>query len=72
MAIRFIIKRERYDGECLNALKIFYETVDAECPELERVLRSGGQGGGPDGDAFDLPMLIGAELREGTQTQQEK
>lgn len=60
--LRFLIRRQRYDGECLNALKTFYETVDCDAPELERVLRSGGQGGGPDGDAFDRTELIGVEI----------
>lgn len=61
--IRFIVKVQRYDGECLNALKSDFYTVDADCPELESALRSGGQGGGPDGDAFEKHELIGAELR---------
>jgi hypothetical protein len=60
--LRFLIKRQRYDGECLNALKTSHETVDCDAPELESVLRSGGQGGGPDGDAFDRAELIGVEI----------
>jgi hypothetical protein len=61
--LRFIVKRQRYDGSCLNALFTFFETVDAECPELEQVLMSGGCGGGPDGDAFDVPELVNVEVR---------
>lgn len=60
--LRFIIRRQRYDGECLNALKTFYETVDCEAAALEKVLCSGGQGGGPDGTAFERAELIGAEV----------
>ncbi len=61
--IRFIIRYQRYDGECLNALKTDYATIDCEVPELEDVLRSGGQGGGPSGDAFARAELINAEVR---------
>ena len=32
--IRFIIRHQRYDGECLNALKTDYATIDCEVPEL--------------------------------------
>ena len=60
--LRFIIKRQRYDGSCLNALFTTFETVDCEAPELERILRSGGCGGGPDGDAFDRPELVNVEV----------
>lgn len=60
--IRFIVKRMIYDGECLNALKQEHYTVDADCPVLEKALRSGGKGGGPDGDAFDRSELIGVEI----------
>ena len=57
---RFIIKRQIYDGACLNALETYFETVDAEVPELAAVLL-GGKGGGPNGDAFNIPQVIGVE-----------
>lgn len=60
--LRFILKRQQYPGTCLNALWTEYLTVDAECPELEKALRSGGQGGGPDGDAFDRTELVNVEI----------
>jgi hypothetical protein len=60
--LRFIVKWQRYDGACLNALFTTFETIDCEVPELERALRSGGCGGGPDGDAFNRPELLNVEV----------
>lgn len=37
-------------------------TENAEVPALESVLRRGGQGGGPNGDAFQRFELIAVEL----------
>jgi hypothetical protein len=62
--LRFIIKRQRYDGTCLNALFTSFETVDCEVPKLEDALRQGGCGGGPNGDAFDRPELLNVEVLE--------
>jgi len=58
--LRFIIKRQIYDGACLNALETYWETVDANVPELENALH-GGKGGGPDGDAFNIPQVVGIQ-----------
>jgi hypothetical protein len=60
--IRFILKHEnRYGGYVSDDL----ETLDVDCPELEKVLTRGGYGGGPDGGDFDRTRLIGAEVRPG-------
>lgn len=60
--LRFILRRQRYDGECLNALKTDHETIDCDVPALEKALCSGGQGGGPSGDAFDRRELMAVEV----------
>lgn len=55
--IRFVIRRkmlDRHSGLASEGL----ETVDAECPELERVL----MGGGTDMNAYDYRELAGAEV----------
>ena len=55
--IRFVIRRKMLDrGSSLASEGL--ETVDAECPELERVL----MGGGTDMDAYDYRELAGAEV----------
>lgn len=60
--LRFILKRQLYDGACLNALEVRHYTVDCDVPALELALCSGGKGGGPDGDAFDISEVIGVEV----------
>lgn len=40
-------------------------TLDLDVPELEKELRSGGYGAGPNGDDFTHSKLIGIEVREG-------
>jgi len=56
--IRFILKRRRDNG--YEATTSEYETLDADVPALEAVLRRGGQGlGGP---GYDITDLVGVEL----------
>ena len=55
--IRFVIRRKMLDRGSSLASEGF-ETVDAECPELERVL----MGGGTDVEAYDYRELAGAEV----------
>lgn len=37
--------------------------VEAECPELEKVVHQGGYGGGPNGDDFLVTRILGAEVK---------
>jgi hypothetical protein len=64
--LRFILKRTRYDGIVQNDLFVDTYTVDAECPELEKALRSGGFGGGPNNDSFERHELIAVEALKGS------
>lgn len=55
--LRFVIRRKMLDrGSSLASEGL--ETVDAECPELERVLRGGGTGM----DSYDYREIVGAEV----------
>lgn len=55
--IRFVIRRKMLDrGSSLASEGL--ETVDAECPELERVLLGGGTGM----DSYDYREIVGAEV----------
>jgi len=55
--IRFVIRRKMLD-RCSSLASEGLETVDAECPELERVL----MGGGTSMDSYDYRELAGAEV----------
>jgi hypothetical protein len=55
--LRFVIRRKMLDrGSSLASEGL--ETVDAECPELERVLLGGGTGM----DSYDHREIVGAEV----------
>jgi hypothetical protein len=57
MSITLILRRVTRDcGHVHSAM----ETLEVDCPELERALNSGGRGGGPDGDDFEYTELVGA------------
>lgn len=64
--IRFIIKRRSYDSHVDMRTEAIY-TVDAEAPELEAALSSGGFGNA----GFEVHELMGVELM-GSPTAQEK
>jgi hypothetical protein len=57
MMIRFVIRRKMLDRNSGLASEGL-ETVDCECPELERVLI----GGGTAMDAYDYREIAGAEV----------
>lgn len=56
--IRFILKRRMDNSyDCVSA---HFETVDVDVPELEAMLRRGGQNiGGP---GYDITELVGVEV----------
>ncbi len=60
--LRFILSKETrnqgYVGKDLC-------TLDVDCPQLEKILRSGGYGAGPDGDDFEHTILVGVEVLHG-------
>jgi hypothetical protein len=61
--LRFVIRRKMLDrGSSLASEGL--ETVDAECPELERSL----QGGGTGIDSYDYRELAGVEVLPDTRT----
>ena len=56
--IRFILKRRMDNSyDCVTAK---FETVDVDVPELEALLRRGGQGVG--GPGYDITELFGVEV----------
>lgn len=55
--IRFIVSRKRRDSVS-GAEWSDIETIDAECPALEEILKRGGYG-----DGYDISQLIGVERR---------
>ena len=55
MSLRFIIKRRQL-SECMDRDDLY--TIDADVPELERALRSGGYGPG----GCDSHTLLGVEI----------
>jgi hypothetical protein len=55
--IRFILKREVYDALSGRRSDACF-TIDAEAPELEAALRSGGHGE----SGFDQSSLLGVEV----------
>jgi hypothetical protein len=60
--LRFIIRRKMLDrGSGLQSEGL--ETVDAECPELERVLMGGGIGQ----EQYDYRELAGVEVLPATE-----
>lgn len=58
--LRFVLKKKTYDG--IEHRGEYLKTLDADVPELERMLTSGGYGGGPNGDSFEETMLVGVEV----------
>lgn len=59
--IRFIVKRTSYDGNPAGDFVVHYQTIDANMPELESVLTSGGRN--PDHGTFDRSEVVGVEVR---------
>lgn len=57
--IRFIFQREIENG--YGALVVTFETVDIDVPELEAIMKRGGQGNG--GPGHDITRFMGVELR---------
>jgi hypothetical protein len=60
--IRFIITHTAYNGNPEGCYERRMQTIDAEVPELEAVLRSGGKDFG--NGTFERAGLIGCEVRE--------
>jgi hypothetical protein len=56
--IRFVLRRHTADRHS-GAKRSEIETLDVECPELEKVLTRGGY----DQDSYDFTLLEGAEVR---------
>jgi hypothetical protein len=65
--LRFILKRRIKDNVSTLEYENFY-TLDVDCPELERHLLRGGCGE----DMYDYTDLIGVEILETEQKQEEK
>lgn len=56
--IRFIIKRRQDNSyDCVSSN---FETIDAECPELEQALTRGGKMVGSPG--YDISELVGVRV----------
>lgn len=62
MTIRFIIKRRILDAQS-GAREFSHETIDGECPELERALT----GGTFNQRGYDTRELVGTEILPATQ-----
>lgn len=59
--IRFIISHTAYNGNPEGHYERRMQTLDADVPELEAVLRSGGRDFG--NGTFELASLVGVEVR---------
>jgi hypothetical protein len=60
--IRFIIKRHMDNSRTVGTST--FETLDAECPELEAALLGGGH---DNAGSYDLRELVGVEVLQGGQ-----